>query len=83
MYTGGIVCDYPNSTKAKKHYLVLTFERNFKAPQGLTDGALLSKDSVRVDRQSNKNARKAKANASMHVISLFPPSQMSQYFPIR
>lgn len=61
-FAGGIVCDYPNSTKAKKHYLVLTFERNFKAPQGLTDGALLSKDSVRVDRQSNKNARKAKAH---------------------
>lgn len=61
-FAGGIVCDYPNSTKAKKHYLVLTFERNFKAPKGLTDGALLSKDSVRVDRQENRKGRKAKVH---------------------
>lgn len=42
-FAGGIVVDYPNSTKAKKHYLVLSFERSYKAPQGLTglEGALL------------------------------------------
>jgi 18S rRNA (guanine1575-N7)-methyltransferase len=27
-FTGGIVVDYPNSAKAKKHYLVLSFDRS-------------------------------------------------------
>lgn len=27
-FAGGIVVDYPNSAKAKKHYLVLSFDRN-------------------------------------------------------
>merc|ERR1712127_501682 len=43
-FAGGIVVDYPNSTKAKKHYLVLSFDRSYKAPQGLlaaADGSLL------------------------------------------
>ncbi|KAL3778104.1 hypothetical protein ACHAW5_004098 [Stephanodiscus triporus] len=35
-FAGGVVVDYPNSTKAKKHYLVLSFERSYRAPQGLT-----------------------------------------------
>ena len=30
-FTGGVVVDYPNSAKAKKHYLVLGFERNNQA----------------------------------------------------
>lgn len=33
-FGGGIVVDYPNSTKAKKHYLVLTFDRVYKATPG-------------------------------------------------
>merc|ERR1719469_207842 len=48
-FAGGIVVDYPNSTKAKKHYLVLTFDRAYKAPQGLADGSLMAHNSVRVD----------------------------------
>jgi 18S rRNA (guanine1575-N7)-methyltransferase len=45
-FAGGIVVDYPNSTKAKKHYLVLSFERSYKVPQGLTgvEGALLNNE---------------------------------------
>ena len=35
-FAGGIVVDYPNSTKAKKHYLVLSFDRASKPPKGLT-----------------------------------------------
>jgi len=56
-FAGGVVVDYPNSTKAKKHYLVLSFERAYKAPEGLTDGALLSGsklESVRVDQKLHK-----------------------------
>ena len=45
-FAGGIVVDYPNSAKAKKHYLVLSFDRTYKAPEGLSDGSLYG---VRVD----------------------------------
>jgi 18S rRNA (guanine1575-N7)-methyltransferase len=41
------VVDYPNSAKAKKHYLVLTFDRGYTAPVGLSDSSLRSQ--VRVD----------------------------------
>mmetsp|Transcript_36377 Transcript_36377/g.63786 ORF Transcript_36377/g.63786 Transcript_36377/m.63786 type:complete len:175 (-) Transcript_36377:64-588(-) len=43
---GGIVVDYGNSTKAKKHYLVLSPEWAYKAPQGLSgmEGALLNEE---------------------------------------
>merc|ERR1719330_71542 len=60
-FAGGVVVDYPNSTKAKKHYLVLSFERAYKAPEGLTDGALLSgskSESVRVDQKLHKKKGK-------------------------
>ena len=32
-FAGGVVVDYPNSAKAKKHYLVLSFDRNSAAKQ--------------------------------------------------
>lgn len=60
-FAGGVVVDYPNSTKAKKHYLVLTFERAFKAPEGLSEGSLLGsgkRESVRVDRKANNKKGK-------------------------
>lgn len=40
-FGGGIVVDYPNSAKAKKHYLVLSCDRATKrqVPQGLTEEA--------------------------------------------
>jgi 18S rRNA (guanine1575-N7)-methyltransferase len=56
-FAGGIVVDYPNSAKAKKHYLVLSFDRSYKAPQGLTDGSLFG---VRVDKESEKKKRPPK-----------------------
>lgn len=59
-FAGGIVVDYPNSAKAKKHYLVLSFDRNYTAPQGLTDGALLAakRQEVRVDSKSKNDKAK-------------------------
>ena len=38
-FGGGIVVDYPNSAKAKKHYLVLSCDRTSRkhVPQGLSD----------------------------------------------
>jgi len=61
-FAGGIVVDYPNSTKAKKHYLVLSFDRSYKAPKGLTDAALLSeaRAGVRVDAAESKKGKKSK-----------------------
>jgi len=59
-----VFLDYPNSTKAKKHYLVLSFDRTYKAPAGLTDGALLasknSRDQVRVDDTTIGKGKKGK-----------------------
>lgn len=62
-FAGGIVVDYPNSTKAKKHYLVLSFDRAFKQPQGIPDGGLLSatdrqRGGVRVDGETDKYGHK-------------------------
>jgi len=34
-FAGGLVIDYPNSTKAKKYYLCLSFERSYKLPTAL------------------------------------------------
>lgn len=60
-FAGGIVVDYPNSAKAKKHYLVLSFDRSFAAPQGLTtDAALLSSNrrgGVQVDDDGRGNKK--------------------------
>lgn len=32
-FAGGVVIDYPNSSKAKKYYLCLSFERSYKVPE--------------------------------------------------
>lgn len=34
-FAGGIVIDYPNSSKSKKYYLCLSFERTYKVPTAL------------------------------------------------
>lgn len=32
-FSGGIVVDFPNSTKAKKHYLCLSMDRSYRKPE--------------------------------------------------
>lgn len=59
-FAGGIVVDYPNSTKAKKHYLVLSFDRSYKAPKGLTDAALLSEARAGVRVDGTKKGKKGR-----------------------
>lgn len=65
-FAGGIVVDYPNSTKAKKHYLVLSFDRQQKPPPALTDadGSLYNNQNqtVQVDKYGHKRAPKKKKN---------------------
>ena len=34
-FAGGVVVDYPNSSKAKKYYLCLSFERSYKVPTAM------------------------------------------------
>ena len=34
-FAGGVVIDYPNSSKAKKYYLCLSFERAYRVPRAL------------------------------------------------
>ena len=34
-FTGGLVVDYPNSSRAKKYYLCLSFERAYTVPKAL------------------------------------------------
>lgn len=37
-FFGGLVVDYPNSTKAKKYFLVLMTGGNMPLPKALSDG---------------------------------------------
>ena len=39
-FTGGLVIDYPNSSKAKKYYLCLSFERSYSVPKALGTGSV-------------------------------------------
>jgi len=39
-FKGGLVVDYPNSSKAKKYYLCLSFETAYRIPQALGSRAL-------------------------------------------
>jgi len=57
-FAGGIVVDYPNSAKAKKHYLVLSFDRNGtpQQQQEALDGSL--QHQVRVDGEGDKRKKK-------------------------
>lgn len=37
-FQGGLVVDYPNSSKAKKYYLCLSFEHAYRVPRALGTG---------------------------------------------
>jgi 18S rRNA (guanine1575-N7)-methyltransferase len=58
-FGGGIVVDYPNSAKAKKHYLVLSCDRTSKKqlPQGLT-GEERQTSHVQVSKQQEGKTAK-------------------------
>lgn len=59
-FGGGIVVDYPNSAKAKKHYLVLSCDRTCRKqlPKGMTDEeGMKSRNHVQVSSSSGRNMR--------------------------
>lgn len=60
-FAGGLVVDYPNSSKAKKFYLCLSFERSYKLPQAL--GANGEAPGVRVvGRDTKREKRRGKTS---------------------
>ncbi|CAN0433826.1 unnamed protein product, partial [Ascophyllum nodosum] len=61
-FTGGLVIDYPNSAKAKKYYLCLSFERGYKTPEPRvaeqTGGATARFDSGNRERHGSRGKSK-------------------------
>lgn len=53
-FAGGLLVDFPNSTKAKKYYLCLSFERGYTMPKalGIDDGGVVS-----VGRETKQRTR--------------------------
>ena len=66
-FSGGLVIDYPNSTKAKKYYLCLcagTAELNYQVPAALTDE---KEDKIQFSAgQKTKKSSKPKNRAATH-----------------
>eukprot|EP01038_Epipyxis_sp_PR26KG_P013463 gene13463-18059_t len=65
-FSGGVVIDYPNSTKAKKYYLCLSFERSYKVPQAMGTGEesnggvqMVARESARKDRVKHHSRKPA------------------------
>jgi 18S rRNA (guanine1575-N7)-methyltransferase len=56
-FTGGIVIDYPNSSKAKKYYLCLSFERSYTVPTALGMGIHGSGGGIEVVGKETKRGR--------------------------
>ncbi|KAG5182692.1 methyltransferase [Tribonema minus] len=59
-FTGGLVVDYPNSAKAKKYYLCLSFEHGYRAPQALEQEGAGAATGVRVADRERQQQRRQK-----------------------
>ena len=57
-FAGGIVVDYPNSTKAKKHYLCVSIDRHFKNPKAEDNGPLGTPGIVVVNERAQQCHRR-------------------------
>ena len=70
-FAGGIVIDYPNSSKSKKYYLCLSFERTYKVPKalGTHEGHQASIDLVARDSRYLLNCSKASSSLNLIFIS--------------
>jgi len=70
-FTGGVVVDYPNSSKAKKHYLCLSFERSYNIPTAIEDG---KESEFEVDQmgenQRRKYVKRKRRNQNDHTTSV-------------
>lgn len=67
-FTGGLVVDYPNSSKAKKYYLCLMTGQSSEIPRGLDGTESSTKNQVAFDKRAKqrysgpKSAAKSKTN---------------------
>ena len=70
-FAGGIVIDYPNSSKSKKYYLCLSFERTYKVPKalGTHEGHQASINLVARDSRYLLNCSKASSSLNLIFIS--------------
>ena len=58
-FAGGVVIDFPNSSKAKKYYLCLSFERSYRVPVALTEE---NQTGVQVTNRNNTQSRSNRHN---------------------
>ena len=66
-FTGGVVVDFPHSSKARKHYLVLLTASSgglAQLPQAIEDDAL---DHVRVSERKGRKGKRGKHGHGGHV----------------
>ena len=56
-FAGGIVVDYPNSSKAKKYYLCLSFERSYQVPKGLNTAGEMGQHNLGVQVVGRDSSR--------------------------
>jgi len=66
-FAGRIVIDYPNSTKAKKYYLCLSFERSYQVPKAIgvdaNGGVQVVQRQTRVEMRKTKKGKRAPAKS--------------------
>ena len=63
-FAGGVVIDYPNSSKAKKYYLCLSFERSYRVPTALSHEG---EGGVRVTERERYNRRNYNPFPTYHI----------------
>lgn len=63
-FTGGLVIDYPNSSKRKKYFLCLSFERSYTVPSALGTGIASSSAAVAAGVRVTGKERRNKKNGS-------------------
>mmetsp|Transcript_5118 Transcript_5118/g.16100 ORF Transcript_5118/g.16100 Transcript_5118/m.16100 type:complete len:329 (+) Transcript_5118:32-1018(+) len=65
-FAGGVVVDFPNSARAKKHYLCLSMDRSYRKPTGATEDRRAGNtvDAVRGEDRGGGRKKKTKASSS-------------------
>jgi 18S rRNA (guanine1575-N7)-methyltransferase len=67
-FAGGVLVDYPNSTKAKKYFLCLSFERSYQIPDakgiGGADGHGM-RAGIQVVARTSQKGKSAKSGARL------------------
>eukprot|EP00607_Mallomonas_marina_P007150 CAMPEP_0182416160 /NCGR_PEP_ID=MMETSP1167-20130531/318_1 /TAXON_ID=2988 /ORGANISM="Mallomonas Sp, Strain CCMP3275" /LENGTH=247 /DNA_ID=CAMNT_0024588659 /DNA_START=139 /DNA_END=883 /DNA_ORIENTATION=- len=61
-FTGGLVIDYPNSSKAKKYYLVLSFERSYTLPKARVEERERETSKETSDEEKEEREREREEN---------------------